>query len=159
MARTAIALVVGAGLIVLAQVTVNRRESSAETTAIAALRAITSGQAAFVAVNRGYAASLTTLAAGCGQQGFVSPDLRADPTIRRSYELRIHVPSGTAAGPADCNGIATAATYYATATPLQPTSGATRAFAVDPTGTIWVDSGGVAPTPPFAETATTRRLQ
>ena len=159
MARTAAALVAAAGILLLAQAKVNRSEPSNEAWAIGALRAISSGQAAFAALNRGYAASLTTLTTGCGQRAFLSPDLAADPTVHRGYAVRIHVPPGTTSGPADCNGVATAVSYYATATPLQPTTGATRAFAVDATATIWTDTRGVAPTPPFKESATTRPLR
>ena len=145
----------------IAQINVQRSESGAEASAIGALRAVSFAQQFYADTNGGYAPSLSTLAGGCAgaQHGFVSPDLGTDPAIVSGYAIRLHATPPAADRHLDCHGTRTAAAYYATAEPVQRGRGATRAFAVDQNAAIWYDVAGVAPTPPFRETATVRQLR
>ena len=72
---------------------------------------------------------------------------------------------GAGAGPNDCNGVASALGYYATAVAANPGISGNRGFAVNTIGTVWEDitaGGANAPTaaamaaPP---TATVRPIQ
>lgn len=158
------ALIVGltiAVVFVVAEIKVQRGEPSEEARAIGALRAVATAQRAYAAANGGYATSLNTLAAPCSGQryGFIAPNLSSDPTALGRYEIRIHADTHTRSGRADCHGNSTARAYYATAVVLEPGGAAMRAFAVDQNDVIWYDAaGGAAPTPPFSESATVKRL-
>jgi hypothetical protein len=144
-----------------AQINIQRSESGAEASAIGSLRAVSSAQQAYAETNGGYAPSLSMLVRGCAgsPHGFVSPHLGADPAIVSGYAVRLHTAPPAADGALDCHGARTAATYYATAEPVQRGGGSTRAFTVDQNAAIWFDVTGVAPTPPFRETASVRRLR
>jgi hypothetical protein len=146
---------------VIAEIKVHRGEPAEEARAIGALRAVAGAQRGYAASNGGYATSLKTLAAPCsgGQPGFISPDLSTDPTITRSYEIRLQADVHAPTGQVDCHGNPTALAYYAIAVPLQRTGTAMRAFAVDQNDIIWYDATGAAPKPPFSETAALKRLQ
>jgi hypothetical protein len=152
---------VAASLVVMAEVSIQRSEPALEASAIGALRAITSGQRAYAAVNGGYASSLKTLAAACqtGQHGFVSPDLAQDPAVKSGYEIRLQAEPGARVGPRDCNGVPTSLGYYATATPVRRAGSPLRAFAVDQSGVIWSDTRGTPPAPPFTETGSIQRAK
>src|SRR5688500_19263605 len=67
------------------------RMSGNESSAIGSLRAINSAQASYssAAGNGGYARDLPTLADSCpnSTQGFISPDLSADPSVKSGYEV------------------------------------------------------------------------
>jgi hypothetical protein len=143
----------------IAQVNVQKGESGVEASAIGALRAVWSAQQLFADTNRGYASSLSTLAGGCAgaSPGFVSPHLGIDPAIVSGYAVRLHATLPATDRHLDCHGTPTAAAYYATAEPVQRAG--RRAFAVDQNAAIWYDLTGVAPTPPFRETATVRELR
>jgi hypothetical protein len=147
--------------IVLWQARLGRRESH-EGPATSALRAINTAQRAYAASagHGGYALELKTLAVPCpgGGPSFLSPDLATDPALRGDYTITLHAGAGARPGPADCNGKATQTAYYVTAEPVTG-SGSTRAFATDETGQIWYDTRGVAPTQPFREAGTVKRLE
>jgi len=161
MAKTIAAGFTIAAVLALAQVRVDRSESGAQASAIGALRAISSGQSAYAAVNGGYARSLRALGIPCpgSTTGFISPDIRGDPAVRNGYEIRLHASPSATPGRLDCHGDATATAYYATAVPVAPGTGATHAFAVDQLQTIWSDDSGLTPTPPFHETSTIHPLR
>ena len=160
MAKTIAAGVTVAAVLALAQIRVNRSEPGAQASAIGSLRAITSAQSTYAAAFGGYARSLAALSAPCpgASGGFISPDLSSDPAVKSGYEIRLEPTPPAAASRLDCHGQRTASAYFATAVPLQGTA-PTLAFAVDQNQVIWYSATGVAPTPPFHETSTTRRLQ
>jgi hypothetical protein len=147
--------------VVLWQARVGRRESH-EVPAIGALGAINKAQRAYAtsAGHGGYALELKTLATACpdGGPSFLSPDLATDPALRGDYTIALHAGAGVRPGPTDCNGKATQTAYYVTAEPVRA-DGSTRAFATDETGEIWYDTRGIAPTQPFREAGTVKRLE
>ena len=69
------------------------RMSGNESSAIGSLRAINSAQASYssAAGSGGYAVLLPTLAAACpnSSQGFISPDLSSDPSIKSGYTVDV----------------------------------------------------------------------
>ena len=91
MATTRITVLIVAGLVILTKVNLRRSEPLREASAIGSLRAIASAQVSYASMNGGYAASLKALATACPRmsQGFVSPDLAHDPTIKNGYEIRV----------------------------------------------------------------------
>jgi len=161
MARTIAAGFTVVAVLALAQVRVDRSESGAQASAIGTLRAISSAQSAYAVVNGGYARSLETLSEACraGSSAFLSPDISTDPTVKHGYEIRLDPAPPAAASRPDCHGQPTAPAYYATAVPVQRSTAATRAFAVDQNQVIWYSDTGVAPTPPFHETSTVRPVR
>ena len=159
--KTLIGGLTTATVFVAAEIQVRRSEPSDEARAIGALRTVAAGQQMYAATTGGYATSLGALAAACsrGQSAFVSPDLSGDPSAIGAYEIRLHASTEGPTGNVDCHGNPTARGYYATAVSLRRDAKPTRAFAVDQNGVMWFDVTGVAPKPPFHETATVRRLQ
>src|SRR5438477_6723205 len=69
------------------------RMSGNEASAIGSLRAIVSGQAAFSSscASGGYATTLVQLSTAptSGGQGFISPDLSADPSTKSGYSVAL----------------------------------------------------------------------
>ena len=103
------------------------RMSSNEASAIASMRAITSGEATYAATcgGGGYATTLTALSlAPAGGSAFVSPDLSTgDPALKSGYTVTVAVGTdATVVLPAasTCNGAATDSTvsYYGHTEPL-----------------------------------------
>ena len=144
------------------------RMSGNESSAIGSLRAINSAEAAYSASagNGGNAILLATLATACpgGNQGFISADLRTDPSIKSGYTVTLAQGNGVApATPVlDCNGTATVMGYYGTAVPVSAGTTGSRGFATDAGGAIWQDSaagGAAAPPQPFTPGATIRPIQ
>ena len=88
------------------------RMSGNESSAIGSLRAINSAQASYssAAGSGGYAVLLPTLAAACpnSSQGFISPDLSSDPSIKSGYT--VDVTDGTGAANAAGHRSATSTT-------------------------------------------------
>jgi prepilin-type N-terminal cleavage/methylation domain-containing protein len=122
------------------------RMAGNEASAIASLRAIIDGQSAYSSscAGGGYAVTLADLArpAPNATQGFVSPDLKTDPSVKSGYTVALFKETGAAtigtAG-ATCNGSTTApaSAYEATADPV--TAGVTggRYFGTDTRATIF----------------------
>jgi type IV pilus assembly protein PilA len=117
------------------------RMSGNEASAIGSLRAINSGQAAYSSScgNGGYADDLSDLfTAPTGGTGFISPDLKADTSVKSGYSV---VLDGSAtevsATTATCNGTSSKSAYYASAAPQTLNGTGTRAFATDTRGTIF----------------------
>jgi len=139
------------------------RMSGNEASAIGSLRAINSGQASYSSscANGAYAQTLVDLAnppAG-GGGGFISPDLKADPSVKSGYTVvlakEVAAADVVAAGAAcNANVSAAVASYYASATPVTAGGTGTRAFATDTRGTIFFANGGVAPINPIPAAST-----
>ena len=137
------------------------RMSGNEASAIGSLRAINSGQAAYSSScgNGGYATSLADLfTAPTGGTGFISPDLKANGTVKSGYTVTLAAGSGAqnvSASSATCNGTASQSAYYASATPQTLNGTGTRAFATDTRGTIFqAVNTATPPANPIPSTAT-----
>jgi type IV pilus assembly protein PilA len=122
------------------------RMSGNEASAIGSLRAINSAEVAYssAAASGGYAILLATLSVGCGSgQGFVSPDLAADPSIKSGYTVTL-ADSGNAPADvvADCNATMSRSGYYATADPVTAGQTGVRGFATATAGTIFFTTDG-----------------
>src|SRR5262245_16770285 len=124
------------------------RMAGNEASAIGSLRAINSGQAAFSSscAGGGYAVSLEQLfeKPTSGGQGFISPDLSADPTIKSGYTVTLD--NGDAVVKVmdkdkTCNAIADAeGAYFAHAEPVTDNGTGSRTFGTDERGTIFQNS-------------------
>ena len=128
------------------------RMSGNEASAIGSMRAVNTAEASYSAAagQGGYAILLSVLGTACpgSQQGFISPDLgaAAPPVQKSGYTITVAT-AGAAAGPADCNGTATQADYYATAAALSFGRTGNRAFATDAGGAIFQQSASNVPPP------------
>ena len=123
------------------------RISGNEASAIGSLRAVSSAQSTFAAscANGMYAQDLTTLGSGpSGGSAFISPDLKTDPSVKSGYSVAL-LTAGAAAGPNDCNAIATEVNYYATSTPVTVGTTGNRGFSTAGAGTIFFGLSGVPP--------------
>ena len=126
-----------------------------EASAVASLRATATAQIAYSATcgNGGYASSYIVLGTPIGGagEGFISDDLGKSLTPQKAgynYALRA---GASGPGPTDCQGTATIAGYYATATPMTYGSTGSRAFAVVRGGAIWQHNGPLPPTEPLVQ--------
>jgi len=127
------------------------RMAGNEASGIGSLRAINSGEAAFSSscAGGGYAITLAQLFAPppAGGQGFISPDLSVDPTIKSGYTVTLAV--GAVATvvmvqATTCNNIGDAVgSYFATADPVTFGGTGTRHFGTDERGTIFQDTADV----------------
>jgi type IV pilus assembly protein PilA len=139
------------------------RMSGNEASAIGSLRAINGGEAAYSSscAGGGYAVTLADLAkAPAGStQGFVSPDLKTDPSVKSGYSVALFAETGAAAvgtAAATCNGSTgvPVASFEATADPVTPGSTGTRYFATDTRGTIFYSNAATFGTAVIPTTAT-----
>ena len=126
------------------------RMSGNETSAIGALRSISSAETSYSAAagSGGYAVSLAVLSNPCPNSsvGFISPDLSTDPTSKSGYSIALAGATGGTGGPNDCNGVATETAFYVTAVPLSPGQSGVRSFASDAAGTIFFTNSVTPPT-------------
>ena len=126
------------------------RMSGNESSAIGSLRAINSAQASYssAAANGGYAILLATLADACpgSSQGFISPDLSADPSTKSGYEIVLADGAAAADVANDCNAVMSRTAYYATALPITVGTTGNRGFASSAAGTIFFKADGTATT-------------
>jgi len=124
------------------------RMSGNESSAIGSLRAINSAEASYSASagNGGYAIALAVLGAACpgSTQGFISPDLKTDPSLKSGYTVTL-ASAGAPAGPTDCNATATQASYFATAAPVVVGTTGNRGFSTAASGTIFFAANGTPP--------------
>jgi type IV pilus assembly protein PilA len=124
------------------------RMSGNEASALGSLRAINSAEASYssAAGNGGYAITLVVLSAACpgSSQGFISPDLKSDPSVKSGYTIALAT-AGAVAGPADCNAAATEVNYYGTATPVTIGTTGNRGFSTTAGGTIFFAANGTPP--------------
>jgi hypothetical protein len=160
MRRAGIALVVVV-VVVFADARLRRSEPNPEASASGALKAVAEAQSLYAAANDGYAKDLTTLARPCAgsTRPLLGPDLASDPAFKAGYEISLRPKPAAPPVSSDCNGAVTYGGYYAAATPLPAAGGRWPAFAVDETRTIWRDTSGVPPVPPFKETRTAAPLR
>src|SRR4051812_37489390 len=127
------------------------RMSGNESSAIGSLRAINSAEAAYSSATGGggYAIKLVDLAAACpgSSQGFISPDLALDPSVKSGYTVTLADTSvGTPANVStDCNSKASRTGYYATAVPVGIGTTGQRGFSSSAAGTIYFLATGAAP--------------
>jgi type IV pilus assembly protein PilA len=134
------------------------RMSGNEASAIGSLRAINSGQASYAAscAEGGYAILLADLvkAPNGSSQGFISPDLATDPSVKSGYTVSLAKDAaagvtdiGTAA--ATCNAAAgtPASSFFAKADPVTAGGTGTRFFATDTRGTIFFDPAATIANP------------
>jgi prepilin-type N-terminal cleavage/methylation domain-containing protein len=129
------------------------RMSANEASAIGSLRSIVSSQHGYSAsaARGGYAPNLPRLATICPGSSvpFLSSDLTTGVRVLKSgFYVEMSGGAVAGAGPADCNGSATARGFYVSAVALNAGMSATRAFAAAADGTIWVnvsDAGATAP--------------
>ena len=118
------------------------RMTGNETSAIASLKVTTSSQVAYLAScgNGNYAASYDILgdAPAGSTEAFISADLgHATPIVKSGYNFAM---TSTASTVLDCNGVATASAYLATADPQTYGTSGTRHFAVNAGNTVWQDT-------------------
>jgi len=143
------------------------RMSGNESSAIGSLRAVNSGEISYSSAcgNNGYATAFATLGVPPpgGTQAFLSADMTSAVSPQKSgYNYTVAAGLGAGAGPNDCNGTATATTYYSTAVPVTPGTTGNRAFATNTAGAIWQDvaaGGAAAPPEPFAVAGTVQPIQ
>jgi type IV pilus assembly protein PilA len=126
------------------------RMSGNEAAAIGSLRAVNSAEVSYSAAagQGGYAVLLSVLSTGCGgvgSQGFISPDLSIDPSIKSGYTITL-ANSATGANVAlDCNGVQSRSGFYVIGVPVQIGGTGQRAFSSAAAGTIFFLATGVAP--------------
>jgi hypothetical protein len=131
---------------------------SNEASAIGALHAINSGQAAYEysCAHGGFAVDLADLARvpSAGGQGFISPDLNLNGVIKSGYVIALAKDAAAivtdAGAPADtCNDSVhpPATSYFASANPAQVGVTTLRYFATDKSGTIAFSTRGPVPNP------------
>lgn len=130
------------------------RAAGNEASAIGSLRAINSSQAAFSAsCGRGFFAATLTVLGTAPDSGnpFISPDLGGSDTPTKSgYAIVMAGATDPPAGTAACNEGAMKTGYYATATPVSPSTG-TRYFFTNTSNAIFEKADGE----PFASTPET----
>lgn len=123
------------------------RMSGNEASAIGSVRSIHSANATYSAAagNGGYAVDQTVLGNTCGAsggQGFLPPELSAAANVGAAGAMKsgynvLLATAAAAAGPLDCNKVATEMDFYATATPVTAGSTGNRGFAVSAAGTVF----------------------
>jgi type IV pilus assembly protein PilA len=152
-----IAIVVAGVLMTIAAFSLVRARANAnEASAIAALKAINSGQVVYnSACGRGfYAGSLPVLAMPPHQAakgGYIDSALGSANVVQHNgYRLRLTAAADAVKGIGeDCNGNPTISSYYATAVPVAVGDTGTRGFATNQVGSLWQDNTGSAPPEPF----------
>ncbi len=119
------------------------RMSGNEASAIGSLRAVNSAQSTYAAScgSGFYAPSLARLATPptvAGGDGFIGPDLAADPSIKSGYTVALTPGAAAAGAPASCNGAAAGAVVTTYFVGSDPTVGAgARFFGTNQGGTIF----------------------
>ena len=119
------------------------RMAGHEASAIGSLRAINSAQSTYAAScgSGFYAPTLTNLALPPtiqGGDGFIGPDLGADPSLKSSYSVSVTAGTAAAGAPVSCNGApagSVVSTYFAGAAPAA--GGGARFFGTNQGGTIY----------------------
>lgn len=146
-----------AGLVVLTVSSpwVSKAERGDEASAIGALRAVNSAQAAFASScgGRVYVADLADLAKPSGNtQAFISPDLSHNGVAKSNYVIALargavqDVEPLSSAACVEMSGRLVSA-YFASAVPLNPGVRGARYFATDARGAIYQSTSGPIPNP------------
>jgi prepilin-type N-terminal cleavage/methylation domain-containing protein len=128
------------------------RMAGNEASAVGSLRAINSGEAAFSSscAGGGFANTLVQLftPATAGGQGFISPDLSTDPTIKSGFTVTLGAgltATVVTVQASTCNNIAGAsASYFAKADPVTFGGTGSRHFGTDERGTIFQNTANTA---------------
>jgi type IV pilus assembly protein PilA len=151
---TLIELLVVVGIIgVVAAITVpgllRARMSADEASAIGSIRAINSAEAAYSSATGGggYAISLAVLSSACpgSPQGFISPDLSADPSEKSGYWVGLEDGTGAKDVVDDCNANKSRTGYYSSAVPLGAGWSGQRGFSSSAHGNIFFTQDGSKP--------------
>jgi type IV pilus assembly protein PilA len=126
------------------------RMSGNEASAIGSLRAINSAEASYSSATGGggYAITLVDLAKPCvgSTQGFISPDLKLDPSVKSGYTVALAAGAGAATVVLlDCNGTPSKSAYYSTAVPVTIGTTGGRGFSTSAAGTIYFLATGAPP--------------
>ena len=128
------------------------RMAGSEASAMGSVRAINGAQSIYAAsCGFGfYSPSLTNLATPpttVGGDGFIGPDLGADPSLKSGYSVALTAGAAAAGAPVSCNGAAAgtvASTYFVGASPTA--GGGGRFFGSNQGGTIYQSTAAVAVT-------------
>jgi prepilin-type N-terminal cleavage/methylation domain-containing protein len=121
------------------------RMSGNETSALASLKVVNSSQVAYSAScgNNGYATGFVILSTPSPTMGFISADLGAAAPVKSGYNFTL-VGVGTG-GQVDCNTVATAPGYYATATPVGYGTTGSKSYATNAGNTVYQIWAATAP--------------
>jgi type IV pilus assembly protein PilA len=131
-----------------------------EASMIGSLREVNNGQSTYASscAFGGYAVTLGDLskAPAGSNQGFISPDLSSDPSIKTGYTVAMDVDAAPGVALVTlaantCNASANAAmsSYYVSATPSAAGQTGQRAFATNTPGTIYFAYNAVPPPNPI----------
>jgi len=112
------------------------RMSGNEASSIGSMRAVNTAQQNYSQMCNGYAATLNELYT---VGNYVSPDLKADPTLKSGFTITLTGTNQLMPQAPNCNNAG--ANYYAKAEPLNYGSTGTRSFATTEQGTIFFTSG------------------
>jgi type IV pilus assembly protein PilA len=126
----------------------NARMAGNEASVIGSLRAVNSGEASYAAscAAGGYAIQLSDLflKPSGASEGFISPDLKSDPSLKSGYVVSLFKDAkagtddvGTAAATCNSSAGTPATSYEATAAPVTPGGTGTRYFATDTRGALF----------------------
>jgi prepilin-type N-terminal cleavage/methylation domain-containing protein len=133
------------------------RASANESAAISSLRAIASGQIAYMQScgRNNFATSLTSLGPPVpGAAPYISPEMTmAALVVKSGYQVVLTASALSSPGVPDCTGAPTADGFYASAQPLGFGTTGMRSFAVATPGTIWQVSAAAPPAEPFGPPA------
>jgi len=155
--------IVGIVTAIAAPQLVRARAAGNEASAIASLRAIHSGQAAYATscARGGYAQSLDDLGRvpTGGNVAFVSPDISTNGVVKSGFSISVGaglVATSVIPKANTCNGSADdpITTYFAEAHPLVFGSSGQRSFGMDQRGGIFQDTTGTTFTNTFPTSAT-----
>jgi type IV pilus assembly protein PilA len=124
------------------------RMAGNEASAIGSLRAINSAQSTFASVcaQGAYAVALAELAIpprGSRAEGFISPDLAADPVLKSGYSIRLVAGDPNPNAAPACNGARVAGDYFVSAEPATPGVTGMRFFATNSEGTIFTSASPI----------------
>jgi type IV pilus assembly protein PilA len=126
------------------------RMAGNEASAIGSMRAVNSAQAGFSGSGPGspYSATMNRLAlAVCGgNQGFLSNDLSADPSVKSGFTVTLAAGTGSAAQGTGCDNNPGISVYYVTGAPLTFGTSGARSFATSNQGAIFVNNTATPPT-------------
>jgi type IV pilus assembly protein PilA len=131
------------------------RMAGNEASGIGSLRAINSGQAAYSSscAAGGYATTLADLfLAPAGGQGFISPDLAVNGTVKSGYTVTLAAATGASiitTKASTCNGSGADAMsgFFGKADPVTINGTGTRYFGSDTRGTIFQDTAATLAEP------------
>jgi prepilin-type N-terminal cleavage/methylation domain-containing protein len=130
------------------------RTASIETSTVASLRTIVTGQATYAATCGGgyYAPSMTWLsrAGANGREGFINAEFDANIVDRLGYRIRFTAGAPATVSPATCNGLTAGGAvqdYFVSADPLDTTGAASlgRHFGSNSSGIVYLSSKRVRP--------------